>query len=85
MGKVMGMDGNTPPKSEIKIDAAKLKDIICEECGGKIFRQASMFKRLSALISPTGKEQIVPIPVFRCDDCGHINKEFLPKSQKEKN
>ena len=84
MGKVMGLDGKTPPKTEITIDAAKLKDIICEECKGKVFRQASMFKRLSALISPTGKEQIVPIPVFRCDDCGHINEEFLPKSQKEK-
>ena len=80
MGKVMGLDGKTPPKTEIKIDAAKLKDITCEECEGKVFRQASMFKRLSALISPTGKEQIVPIPVFRCDDCGHINEEFLPKS-----
>ena len=25
MGKVMGLDGKTPPKPEIKIDAAKLK------------------------------------------------------------
>ena len=41
------------------------------------------FKRLSALVSPSGKEQLVPIPVFRCDDCGHINDEFLPKSEKE--
>ena len=77
------MGGKTPPNTEMKIDASELDDIICEECGGKVFRQASMFKRLSALISPTGKAQIVPIPVFRCDDCGHINKEFLPKSQKK--
>jgi len=83
MSKVINMGGKTPPKTEMKIDASDLDDILCEECGGKIFRQASMFKKLSALISPTGKEQIVPIPVFRCDDCGHINNEFLPKSQKK--
>ena len=82
MSKVIDMGGN-PPKTEMKIDASDLDDIICEECGGKIFRQASMFKRLSALVSPTGKQQIVPIPVFGCDDCGHINSEFLPKSQKK--
>ncbi len=83
MSKVIGMDGNKKPEAQIKIDASDLKDIICSNCGGKIFRQASMFKRLSALVSPTGKEQIVPIPIFRCDDCGNINDEFLPKSEKK--
>ena len=33
-------------------------------------------KRVSAIMSPTGKEQIAPVPSFRCDDCDHINKEF---------
>lgn len=81
MSKVINMGGKTPPTT--KIDASDLADIMCDDCDGKVFRQASMFKRLSALISPNGKEQIVPIPVFRCDDCGHINNEFLPKSQKK--
>jgi predicted nucleic acid-binding Zn ribbon protein len=30
-------------------------------------------------LSPTGKEQIMPVPSFRCSDCGHINEEFLIK------
>jgi len=81
MGKEIKMDGRQD--QNITINAADLKDIVCSECGGKVFRQASMFKRLSALVSPTGKEQIVPIPVFRCDDCGNINDEFLPKSEKK--
>ena len=83
MGKEIQMNGPQRTEPGLKIDASDLDDICCEECGGKVFRQASMFKRLSALVSPTGKEQIVPIPVFRCDDCGHINSEFLPKSQKK--
>jgi hypothetical protein len=70
------------PQPQIQIKASDLKDITCDECDGKIFREVTMFKRLSALVSPTGKEQIVPIPVFRCDTCDNINDEFLPKSEK---
>ena len=83
MGKIIGMGGQEQPKAQIKINASDLKDVVSENCGGKVFREATMFKKLSALVSPTGKEQIVPIPVFRCDDCGHINKEFLPNLTKE--
>ena len=80
MSKVIGMDGSkTPPNANINIKMSDLKDIVCENCGSKFFRQVQAFKKLSALISPSGKEQIIPVPVFRCDECGHINKEFLPK------
>ena len=48
----------------------------CENCGCRFFRQVHAFKRVSALVSPTGKEQIVPVPTFRCDECGFINEEF---------
>mgnify|MGYP000082419841 FL=1 len=80
MGKEIDLNLGKQDPTQLKIKASDLKDIICEECGGKFFRSVQMFKRLSALISPTGKEQIAPIPIFRCDDCGHINAEFLPAS-----
>ena len=54
------------------------------QCGCKYFRQVNAFKRISALVSPTGKEQIVPVPTFRCDECGFINDEFRPVEQKIK-
>ena len=79
MSKVIGMDGQKPPSAQLNIKMSDLTDIVCENCGSKFFRQVSAFKKLSALISPTGKEQVVPVPVFRCDECGHINKGFLPK------
>ena len=82
MGKIMGMDGKDQPKTQVKIDLKDLTDIQCENCDSKFFRQVSAFKKLSALVSPTGKEQIIPVPVFRCDECGHINKEFLPIENK---
>ena len=67
---------NRPQGLNINIKPEDMKDICCEQCGGKYFRQVNAFKRISALQSPTGKEQIMPVPTFRCDDCGYINEEF---------
>ena len=79
------MAQGTPLQANINIKPEDMKDIVCGECGSKYFRQVNAFKRLSALISPTGKEQIIPIPVFRCDECGFINEEFRPvDGQKDK-
>ena len=58
------------------IDLTHATNIICEECDGMGFRQTMMLKKLSPLVSPNGKEAIVPVMVFACDSCGHINEEF---------
>lgn len=79
MSKLLGMDGKQPPSAQVNLKPEDLNDIVCENCGGKYFRQVNAFKRVSALVSPTGKEQIVPVPSFRCDDCGHINEDFQVK------
>ncbi len=84
MSKVIQMGGNkNPPKTNINIKPSDMEDIVCENCGGMFFKQVNAFKKLSALISPTGKEQIVPVPTFRCDDCGHVNEMFMPVSKSE--
>ena len=72
-----------PLQTNINVKPEDLKDIVCEECGSKFFRQVNAFKRISALLSPTGKEQILPVPVFRCDECGFINEEFRPVEGKK--
>tara|TARA_R110002096_G_scaffold82731_1_gene192386 strand:+ start:1850 stop:2113 length:264 start_codon:yes stop_codon:yes gene_type:complete len=74
--KVVGMPQKKAPQINIKPE--DLKDLSCESCTSKYFRQVTAFKRLSALVSPTGKEQIVPVPTFKCDECGFINEEFRP-------
>ena len=58
------------------IDLTHATDIECEKCKNKGFRQTMMLKRLSALMSPSGQEAIIPVMAFACDACGHINKEF---------
>lgn len=65
-------------KQQLNVDISKADDITCDNCGNYTFQEVSLMKRLSPLISPTGKEAIVPIPTFACNACGFINKRFLP-------
>ena len=50
--------------------------IVCEKCGGETFKQTLLVRRMSALASPNGQEMIIPMAVFACESCGHVNKEF---------
>ena len=70
-----GGDGGPPTLDNIDLSHAKTLE--CEECGCKGFKQTLMLKRLSALMSPSGKEALIPIQAFACENCSHINKEFL--------
>jgi len=56
-------------------------DVACEKCGNKYFTEATLVKKVSALVSPTGKEILIPIPVLACLDCKHVNDMFLPQNQ----
>jgi predicted nucleic acid-binding Zn ribbon protein len=71
--------GQQPPRANINVKLEDLADVKCDECEGEYFRMVMMMKRLSPLVSPSGQEQMVPIQIFRCDDCGHVNEVFLPK------
>jgi hypothetical protein len=50
----------------------------CEECDGEIFQPAFMIRKVSALVSPTGKETMLPVQLFSCVACNHVNKDMLP-------
>lgn len=60
-----------------KIDINQTTPIVCDECGKDQFVVKYFLKRLSALVSPTGEEMIIPMQAFACSSCGHINEEFL--------
>lgn len=62
----------------MNIDLSEAKDVTCDNCGNYTFNEVVLMKRVSAIVSPTGKEAIVPIPTFACNACGFINKQFLP-------
>ena len=63
-----------PPQ---QIDIGDTETIICEKCGNASFIQSFFLKRISPLVSPTGKEAILPIQVFACGNCGTIPKNMM--------
>ena len=69
----------TPGKNgqmQEQIDFSKTTQIQCESCGGSTFKQTLLLRKMSALVSPNGQETIIPMQVFACEKCGHVNKEF---------
>jgi hypothetical protein len=51
------------------------KNIVCD-CGGMLFSEKLFFKKISALISPSGKEEVAPMPVIVCEKCGKVPSAF---------
>jgi len=76
-------DGNKPPQAKVQFDLSQTTDMTCSNCGSHFFHMAFMFKKVSALISPSGKDSLIPIETFACLECGNINKEFLPISSND--
>ena len=59
-----------------QIDFSKTSQIKCEACDGSTFKQTLLLRKMSALVAPGGQETIIPMQVFACEKCGHVNKEF---------
>ena len=74
MTMIKGNQGGAPTLDNVDLSHAKTLE--CEKCQCKGFKQTLMLKKLSALLSPTGQESIIPVAAFACESCGHINKEF---------
>ena len=68
---------------ELNIDFSKTTAESCEKCESKTFTQRFLIRKLSALLSPHGKETMIPMQVFACAKCGHINKEFQLKEEND--
>jgi predicted nucleic-acid-binding Zn-ribbon protein len=67
-----GKDG----QMQEQIDISKTSAVKCEKCENQTFKQSLLLRKLSALVSPNGQETLVPVQVFACDKCGHVNSEF---------
>ena len=67
-----GKDG----QMQEQIDMSQTTSLKCEKCENLTFKQTLLIRKLSALVSPNGQEQIIPIGVFACEKCGHVNSEF---------
>jgi len=53
----------------------KAPNVVCPECGGKVFQEGVVLKKISQFLSPTGKEEYRPIPIIYCVKCGTVPDE----------
>lgn len=73
---------NNQPQAKVNINLDTMPDEVCgaeiedqplvqyAKCDGIEFTKVFQFKRISALVSPTGKELIYPLEFIRCLKCG---------------
>ena len=74
----MSMHPKKPlPKAQVKVDLTQAETMKCEHCGNYLFISSTIIKRLSAIVSPTGEEALIPIDVYSCGNCGRVPKSML--------
>tara|TARA_R100000664_G_scaffold18179_1_gene27187 strand:+ start:651 stop:878 length:228 start_codon:yes stop_codon:yes gene_type:complete len=73
---------NQRPQLNVNINPDLVEDVVCEKCECQSFTACYIIKKVPALVSPTGKEVMMPVETFSCLACGHINKEFVPDLKK---
>ena len=72
MIQTQGADG----QQQMNIDISQTSEMKCDKCENNTFKQTMMLRKVSAIVSPSGKETIIPVGVFACESCNHVNVEF---------
>ena len=70
-------------QANVQLDLSQAETILCEKCSNGLFIQSFFLKKLSALVSPTGQEAVIPVQVYSCGNCGHINQKLNPTASEE--
>jgi uncharacterized Zn finger protein len=68
----------------MNITLDKTSGVTCDECSGEVFTDGVMLRKASRFITGTAQDALIPIQVFSCVKCGHVNKEFLPSQLRNK-
>ena len=69
-----------PQQSQVKVDLKEAQTIRCKSCDNYLWIQAFVLKKISALVSPSGQEGLVPVQVFSCGNCGQVAEGFLDEN-----
>ena len=59
-----------------KINLKDQPTVECEKCDSRFFKEVVLIKKVSKLLTGSSEDTIIPFPTYRCDDCGHVNKDF---------
>jgi hypothetical protein len=76
------LDLNTIQRQATNITLKDTTGVECDECKNTTFNEALVMRRVSRILTGAPKDSYIPIPVFLCSSCGHLNDEFLPAELK---
>lgn len=64
---------------KLNISLDKTVEITCDNCGHNVFQEGLMLRKASKFLTGTAVDSLIPIPVFSCGSCSHVNSEFIPE------
>jgi hypothetical protein len=61
-----------------KVNLKEQPTVICESpgCGSKYFKEVTLIKKVSKILTGSGEDTLVPFPTYMCNKCGHVNSDF---------
>lgn len=68
------------PQTNVQLDLAEQETLKCESCGNYLFIVSYVIKKISAIVSPSGKAGLVPVQVYSCGNCGEVPTQLLEGS-----
>jgi hypothetical protein len=75
MAQILGQGSNQLPQEPI--DLTKTEPISCKKCGGEVFVQGFAFRKISKILTKKPKDEVIPVELFLCGDCGEVLEDLL--------
>jgi hypothetical protein len=69
-------------KQQLNLSLDKTQAVTCDKCGCPTFTEGVLLRKASRFLTGTQQDALIPISVFVCSKCGHVNEQFLPTQLK---
>ena len=69
-----------PQSAQVQVDIREAETIKCSDCNNYLYITSFILKKLSAIVSPTGQETLIPVQVYSCGNCGKVAEGMLEGS-----
>lgn len=66
----------------VSIDFTQTKSLVCK-CGNYTFQETYFLRVLPSLLSPNGKDVVIPLRSFACNACGAVPDQVIPPILRE--
>ena len=72
-------------KVNINVNPSDTLPIVCEECGSDKFRPIFFLRKISKFMTGESEDTVMPIDSLACLECNHVNRQFQPFPNENKN